>query len=56
MKKFVSYEKMSKKQQKELNKKSRNTWGNVNPVSRMYSSKKEYKREKVNKNDFEEEV
>ena len=32
MKKFVAYEKLSKKQKREIDKAGRATWGSVNPV------------------------
>ena len=44
MKKIVSYEKMSKKAQKEINNLRRGDWGNVNPVSRITKNKKAYDR------------
>ena len=31
MKKFVPYEKLSKKKKKEINNKKRSTWGDMNP-------------------------
>lgn len=33
-KKFVPYEKLSKKEQKKLNDARRSTWGDLNPVSK----------------------
>lgn len=35
MKKFVPYEKLSKKKKKEINNKKRNTWGDMNPETRI---------------------
>ena len=40
MKKFVPYEKLSKSKKRELDRKQRVTWGNVNPVTRKVESKK----------------
>lgn len=37
MKKFVPYEKLSKKKKKEINNKKRNTWGDMNPQPRIIS-------------------
>lgn len=39
MKKFVPYEKLSKSKKRELDRKKRVTWGNVNPVTRKVESK-----------------
>ena len=36
-KKFVPYEKLSKKKKKELNKAKRNTWGDFDPTTRVES-------------------
>lgn len=46
MKKFVPFEKMSKKQQKAINNAKRNTWGNINPITRKSENKKAYNRKK----------
>lgn len=35
MKKFVPYEKLSKKKKKEINNKKRSTWGDMNPETRI---------------------
>lgn len=43
---FVPYEKLSKKQQKEINRKKRATWGTVNPVTRKVENAKAYNRKK----------
>lgn len=42
--KFVSKNKMSKKAQKEINKRDRADWGNVRPYTRVFTSKKTYSR------------
>lgn len=47
MQKFVPYEKLSKKKQRELNKKQRGSWGGLNPVSRKVESAKQYDRKKA---------
>lgn len=47
MKKFVPYEKMTKRQKKEFNKKKRGTWGAINPVTRKPENPKAYKRKKA---------
>lgn len=45
MEKFVSFEKMSKKEQKKLNAEKRRDWNGINPVSRVVpDNKKAYKR------------
>lgn len=47
--KFVSRDKMSKKDKKELDNKKRNTWGNTNPVTRVQPNKKAYDRKRDKK-------
>ena len=42
--KFVSYEKLSKKARKELDRKKRSDWGNVRPVTQIENNKKSYQR------------
>ena len=44
MEKFVPYEKLSKKKQRELNAKKRGSWGSLNPVTRKPSNPKAYNR------------
>ena len=46
MEKFVSYEKMSKKQQKIVNASKRGSWGNVKPITKVKVSAKIYNRKK----------
>ena len=46
MKKFVPFEKLSKKKQKELNKAKRNAW-EINPVTRREKNPKAYDRNKL---------
>lgn len=52
MKKFVPYEKLSKSKKRELNRKKRATWGNVNPVTKRIESKKHYKRKSRSASDY----
>ena len=52
MKKFVPYEKLSKSKKRELDRKKRVTWRNVNPVTRKVESKKHYKRKSRNFTDY----
>ena len=47
MEKYIPYEKMSKKQQKEYNAKKRVTWGSLNPVTRRPEHPKAYNRKKT---------
>ena len=42
MERFVSYEKMSKKQQKIVNASKRGNWGNVKPITKVKASAKIY--------------
>lgn len=46
MEKFVAYEKLSKKQQKQLNTTKRKTWGDVKPITKIKPSAKLYNRKK----------
>lgn len=48
MEKFVSFEKMSKKQQRKINAEKRGSWNGVNPVTRIADTdKKKYRRKKL---------
>ena len=44
MEKFIPFEKLSKKKQREHNAQYRNDWGDVKPTSRVDESAKLYKR------------
>ena len=44
MEKFIPYEKLSKKKQRELNAMKRVTWGSFNPVTRKPANPKAYNR------------
>ena len=46
MEKFIAYEKLSKKKQKELNKAKRGTWGVMSPITKVKPSAKVYSRKK----------
>ena len=46
---FIPYEKLSKKKKRELNAKRRNTWDDLNPVTRKPVSSKAYDRRKARK-------
>ena len=52
MDKFIPYEKLSKKKQRELNAARRSTWGSLNPATRKPENSKAYKRCKTQR--FEE--
>ena len=43
---FIEKKKMSKKKQKELNSQQRNTWGPINPVTRIAPDKTKYNRKR----------
>ena len=47
MEKYVPFEKLSKKKQKELNAKMRGTWYGINPVTRKAKNGKAYDRKKA---------
>jgi len=49
MVKFIPYEKLSKKKKRELDRKRRNTWGSLNPVTRNTANPKAYDRRKARK-------
>lgn len=49
MKKFVPYEKMSKKQKKKIDSLKRGSWYGVNPATRKSENPKAYKRKKTPK-------
>ena len=44
MEKFIPFEKLSKKKQRELNKAKRGTWGSFDPVTRKPINPKAYNR------------
>lgn len=44
MKKLISYEKLSKKEQRAIHAARRNTWGPLNPVTRKSKNLKAYNR------------
>jgi len=47
MKKFVPYEKLSKKQKAEIDRSHRQTWGEMSPVTRKPLSSRAYNRKKA---------
>lgn len=47
MEKFIPYEKMSKKKQREIDRKKRASWNGLNPVTRKSKNLKVYNRKKV---------
>lgn len=49
MEKFVPYEKLSKRKQRELDQKSRSDWGALNPVTKKPQNPKAYNRKKARK-------
>lgn len=44
MERFIPYEKLSKKEKRKLNQAKRQTWGNLNPVTRKPANSKAYNR------------
>ena len=44
MEKFIPYEKLSKKEKRKLDQAKRQTWGNLNPVTRKPENSKAYNR------------
>ena len=53
MKAFVPYEKLSKKQRKEIDRAKRATWGEVVPVTKRIDSAKVYNRKKHQRGDYD---
>jgi len=49
MEKFIPFEKLSKKKQRELTAQKRGTWGGMNPVTRKAEKPKAYNRKKARK-------
>lgn len=49
MEKFVPYEKLSKKEKRRVNQSRRQTWGDVNPVTRKPENSAAYNRSKENR-------
>ena len=47
MEKFIPYEKLSKKEKRKLDQAKRQTWGNLNPVTRKPENSKAYNRNKT---------
>lgn len=46
MEKFISYEKLSKKEKRKIDQAKRQTWGELNPVTRKPENSKAYNRKK----------
>ena len=46
MKKMIPYQKLSKKQRRELDLQQRNTWGSLNPITRKPVNSRAYNRKK----------
>ncbi|MBQ7825050.1 MAG: hypothetical protein IJ337_01700 [Clostridia bacterium] len=53
MKGFVQYEKLSKKQKREIDKAKRMTWGDVSPVTKRIESAKLYNRKRHQRRDWD---
>ncbi|MBD5102932.1 MAG: hypothetical protein HDT27_09655 [Subdoligranulum sp.] len=49
MERWIPYEKLSKKKQRELNAKKRGSWNDVNPVTRKTKNAKAYDRKRHDK-------
>lgn len=47
MDKYIPYEKLSKKEKRKVNAAKRNTWGDLNPVTRKPPSSKAYNRKRT---------
>ena len=58
MEKFIPYEKLSKKEKRKMDQAKRQTWGELNPVTRKSESSKAYNRNKTRnwKRDYHEPV
>ncbi len=51
MKKFIPYEKLSKKEKRRLDVLKRKDWGGLNPITRTVPDKKKYSRKKKHPSD-----
>ena len=47
MEKFIPYEKLSKKEKRKIDQARRQTWGELNPVTRKPENSKAYRRNKT---------
>ena len=47
MEKFIPYEKLSKKEKRKLDRAKRQTWGELNPVTRKPENSKAYNRKRA---------
>ncbi len=47
MERFVSYEKLSKKEKRRVNARRRKSWQGASPVTRRAENKKKYSRKKI---------
>lgn len=47
MEKYIPYEKLSKKEKRKIDAAKRNTWGELNPVTRKPENSKAYNRNKA---------
>lgn len=47
MQKFIPYEKLSKKEKRKLDQAKRQTWGELNPVTRKSENSRSYNRRKA---------
>ena len=58
MEKFIPYEKLSKKEKRKMDLAKRQTWGELNPVTRKPENSKSYNRNKARnwKRDYHEPV
>ena len=58
MEKFIPYEKLSKKEKRKIDQTRRQTWGELNPVTRKPENSKAYNRNKARnwKRDYHEPV
>ena len=46
MRKYIPYEKLSKKEKRKIDTLKRNTWGELNPITRKPKNSKAYSRKK----------
>ena len=58
MEKFIPYEKLSKKEKRKIDQARRQTWGELNPVTRKPENSKAYNRNKSRswKRDYHEQI
>ncbi len=56
MKKFIPYNKLSKKEQRCIDSAKRKDWGGLDPVTRVVPDKAKYSRKEKHRTNYEEDI